>query len=211
MFTHDPFQAECLSLVASLYGAITDSDRFLSRLTDCEDWLAQQASPDSPAAAFLRLQVRRALEARTLVAAGLSSMPTACAVLTVDHAGRLLAASRETRALVGAPEDGALRLPLALRAFVEDAALSPSIPRALRVPLDDGSSELAGIVLGVDQVSHAAGTMRVITLLLCDVGTVDVREGPTAGRAEIREFRRVARDRESAKPFEVSLAADRSA
>lgn len=212
MFNNDPFQAECLSLVASLYGAVTDHDQFLSRRADCEDWLSRQPSLDSPAAGFLRLQVRRATEARNLAAAGRSSLPTVCAVLTVDDRGRPLAASPETWTLVGSgsPEDGPLRLPLALRAFVEDAGFSPSVPKALRVPLDDGSSELAGIVLGVDQVSHAAGTMRVMTLLLCEVGTAETPERPGA-RAEVREFRRIARDRESSKLFAVSLAADRSA
>jgi hypothetical protein len=212
MFTNDPFQAECLSLVASLYGAVTDHNQFVSRRADCEAWLSRQPTPDTPAAGFLRLQLKRATEARNLAAAGRSSLPTACAVLTLDDRGRPLAASPETWALVGSgsPEDGPLRLPLALRAFVEDAGLSPSVPRALRVPLDDGSSELAGIVLGVDQVSHAAGTMRVMTLLLCDVGSTAAPERPGT-RAEVREFRRIARDGQSSKPFAVTLAADRSA
>lgn len=210
MCINDPFQAECLSLVASLYGAVTDHDRFQICRADCDAWLERQAGPESPAAAFLRLQVRRATEARNLAAAGRSALPTACAVLTVDDRGRMLAASPETWALVGSggPAAGPLRLPLALRAFVEDAGLSPSVPKAFRVPLDDGSSELAGIVLGVDRVSHVAGTMRVITMLLCDVGPTQAAERPGT-RAEVREFRRVARD--SAKPFTVALAADRSA
>ena len=213
MLINDPLQAECLSLVASLYGAVTDHDRFHTCRLDCDAWLERQAQPDSASAAFLRMQVRRATEARNLAAAGRSSLPAACAVLTVDDRGRVLAASPETWALVGsgAPATGPLRLPLALRAFVEDASLSRSVPKALRVPLEDGSSELAGIVLGVDQVSHAAGTMRVITLLLCDVGAADARERPPAPRADVREFRRVARDRDAAKPFEIALAADRSA
>jgi hypothetical protein len=213
MLIGDPLQAECLSLVASLYGAVTDNDRFQVCRADCDAWLERQTGPESPAVAFLRLQVRRAIEARNLAAAGRSTLPTACAVLTVDDRGRLLAASPETWGLVGSgpPEAGPLRLPLALRAFVEDAGLSPSVPKALRVPLDDGSAELAGIVLGVDQVSHVAGTMRVITLLLCDVGMTEARQRPGGGRAEVREFRRVARDREPAKPFAVTLAADRSA
>jgi hypothetical protein len=211
MFTNEPSQAECLSLVASLYAAVTDHDQFLSRRADCEYWLARQPSPDTPAADFLRLQLKRATEARNLAAAGRSSLPTTCAVLTVDDRGRPLAASPETWMMVGSglPEDGPLRLPLALRAFVEDAGISPSVPRALRVPLDDGSSELAGIVLGVDQVSHAAGTMRVMTLLLCDVGPTQVPQRPGRG-GEVREFRRVARDGESSTRFAVTLA-DRSA
>jgi hypothetical protein len=212
MFTNDPFQAECLSLVASLYGAVTDHEQFLSRRADCEDWLARQPTPDTPAAGFLRLQLKRATEARNLAAAGRSSLPTACAVLTLDDRGRPLAASPETWVLVGSgsPDDGPLRLPLALRAFVEDAGLSTSVPKALRVPLDDGSSELAGIVLGVDHVSHAAGSMRVMTLLLCDVGSTAAPERPGA-RAEVRAFRRVARDGGSSRPIAVTLAADRSA
>ena len=213
MLITDPLQAECLSLVASLYGAVTDHGRFQTCRADCDAWLKRQSEPASPSAVFLRLQVKRATEARNLAAAGRSSLPAACAVLTVDDRARLLAASPETWALVGSgsPDVGPLRLPLALRAFVEDAGVSRLVPKALRVPLDDGSSELAGIVLGVDEVSHAAGTMRVLTLLLCDVGTTEARERPPVPRAEVREFRRVARDRDPATPFAVTMAADRSA
>ena len=211
MIINDPLQAECLSLAASLYGAVMDHDQFVSCRTECDLWLSGQTRTDSPAAAFLRLQVRRATEARTLVAAGRSTLPTAFAVLTVDDRGCVLAASPETWSLLGAgaPEAGPPRLPLALRAFVEDAALSHVVPKALRIPLDDGSSELAGIVLGVDQVSHVAGTMRMITLLLCDVGTTEARERPSGAR--VREFRRVARERDSTRPLSVAMAADRSA
>lgn len=211
MATNDPLQADSVSLVASLYSAVTDRDRFAICRAECEDWLAQQRDPASPAAAFLRLQVRRATEARTLAAAGRSSLPTACAVMAVDDHGRVLAASPETRALFGggASEDEPLRLPLSLRAFVEDAGVGTAIPRALRVPLDDGSTELAGIVLGVDQVSHAAGAMRVMTFLLCDVGVS--RDRQTGGRAEVKPFRRVARGRKVEGPYEMALAADRSA
>ena len=99
-------------------------------------------------------------------------MPSACAVLTLDDQGRVIAAGAESWTLLrsGSPTEDPLRLPRSLRAFVQDACISHAVPRALRVPLDNGSSELAGIVLGVDLVRHAVGAMRVITLLLCDVG-----------------------------------------
>lgn len=214
MRTNDPIQAECLSLVASLYGAVTDADRFQSCRAECDSWLARQVTAETPATAFLRLQIGRATEARNLASASRSSLPTEWAVLTVDDQGRVLAASPETWRLLGggADVDGALRLPLSLRAFAEDASLSPSVPRALRVVLDDGSRELAGIVLGVDRIRHTVGTLGVLTLLLCDVGParapIDVSP---PSRAEVREFKRVVRDREPTRPFAVSLAADRSA
>ena len=214
MLTNDPIQAECLSLVASLYATVADADRFQFCRAECEAWLARQVTAETPAAAFLRLQIGRATEARNLATASRSSLPTECAVLTVDDRGRVLAASPETWRLLGSETaaDGELRLPLSLRAFVEDASLSPSVPRALRVALDDGSRELAGIVLGVDKIRHTVGTLGVLTLLLCDVGparpTIEV---PAPPRADVREFKRVAREREPARPFAVSLAADRSA
>ena len=214
MLAHDPIQAECLSLVASLYGAITDADRFHVRRAECEAWLDRQVAADTPAAAFLRLQIGRATEARNLASASRSSLPTEFAVLTVDDRARVLAASPETWRLLGVGEmaEGALRLPLALRAFVEDASLSRCVPRALRVALDDGSRELAGIVLGVDRIRHTVGTLGVLTLLLCDVGPSRAPlQVSSPSRAEVREFRRVAREREPARRFSLSLAADRSA
>jgi hypothetical protein len=214
MLNNDPIQAECLSLVASLYGAVADADRFQACRAECQAWLDRQVTPETPAASFLRLQMGRATEARNLTAVTRCSLPATCAVLTVDDRGRVLAASPETWTLFGdgARQDEALRLPLSLRAFVEDACLSPTVPRALRVPLDDGSKELAGIVLGVDRIRHTVGTLGVLTLLLCDVGEARPAVAASSGtRADVREFRRVRGERQSARPFSISLAADRSA
>ena len=74
------------------------------------------------------------------------------------------------------------------------------------MPLDDGSSELAGIVLGVDLVRHAVGAMLVITLLLCDVGSA---EPATLGRGEVHPFRR--KGGVDAAPVSMHLAAERPA
>jgi hypothetical protein len=212
MPTNDPIQADCLTLVASLYGAVVDADRFRASREECEAWLERQPQPETPAASFIRLQIGRATEARNLAAASRASLPTECAVLAVDDHGRILAASPETWSLLGEPSgNGALRLPLSLRAFIEDTSLSPAMPRALRVPLDDGSRELAGIVLGVDRICHAVGTLGVLTLLLCDVGApCPASCAPTASRADVREFRRVSRERER-RAYSISIAADRPA
>jgi hypothetical protein len=52
----------------------------------------------------------------------------------------------------------------------------------------------------------------VFTLLLCDLGGTRQSGGASApSRAEVREFKRVAREREPARPFSISLAADRPA
>ncbi len=192
MYSHHSLQSECLSLVAGLYGAVADSTRFADQRASCEQWLARQVSADTPAAGFLRLQIGRAVEARTLSARVGTEVPLACAVLTLDDQGRVIAAGAEAWALLrsGSAAEDPLRLPRALRAFVEDACGSHAVPRALRVPLDDGSSELAGIVLGVDLVRHALGAMRVITLLLCDMGPASHAEPAAGGRGEVREFRR---------------------
>lgn len=211
MLTHGSLQSECLSLVAGLYGAVSDAGLFAVRRAACEAWLARQNNVDSPGASFLRLQMDRAGEACTLACRATAAVPTACAVLTVDDHGRVIAAGVEAWSLLrsGVPDEDPLRLPLALRAFVEDACLSRSVPKALRVPLDDGASELAGVVLGVDQVRHAVGAMRVMTLLLCDVGRPAAVAPAGPRRGEVREFRRVVNP--PAAPYAVGLAADRSA
>jgi hypothetical protein len=215
MLLNDSLQSECLSLVASLYSTIASSSGFIGRRAECEAWLLRQVSAETPAAAFLRLQIARASEARSLATRMASEAPWACAVLTIDDRGRVIAAGAEAWHLLraGSPHEDPLRLPSALRAFAVDASLSPSMPKALRVPLDDKSAELAGIVLGVDHVRHAVGAMRVITLLLCDVGgTVQASPVPAAshGRGELRAFRPVARGRQSSA-MKVTLAIDRPA
>ena len=211
MYPLDSLQSECLSLVAGLYGAVADPDRFVDQRARCENWLSRQGAPDTPAAGFLRLQIGRAAEARALSVKVGTEMPSACAVLTLDDKGRVMAAGAEAWSLLGSgsPAEDPLRLPRALRAFVEDACISRAVPRALRVPLDDGSSELAGIVLGVDVVRHAVGALRVITLLLCDVGPSRPAEAAVGCRGEVREFRR--KPRHAAAPAWVSLAAERPA
>lgn len=195
MYPHDTLQSECLSLVAGLYGAVADPARFADQRASCEQWLARQVSADTPAASFLRLQLGRAAEARALSTRVGTEVPSACAVLTLDDQGRVIAASAEAWGLLrsGSATEDPLRLPRALRTFVEDACSSHAVPRALRVPLDDGSSELAGIVLGVDLVRHAVGAMLVITLLLCDVGQPTPAEPAASGLAQVREFRRKGR------------------
>jgi len=211
MYPHDTLQSECLSLVAGLYGAVADPDRFADQRARCEDWLSRQVSPDTPAVGFLRIQIGRAAEARALSVRVGTEVPSACAVLTLDDQGRVIAAGAEAWTLLrsGSPAEDPLRLPRALRAFVEDACISRAVPRALRVPLDDGSSELAGIVLGVDLVRHAVGALRVITLLLCDVGPALAAEPAMPGRGEVREFRR--KQSQASAPVWVSLAAERLA
>ena len=211
MLSNDPLQSECLSLVANLYGAVSNADRFADQRAACERWLALQVAADTPAAGFLRLQLTRAAEARALSARAVAEVPTSCAVLTLDDHGRVIAAGAEAWALLdpGASAEQPLRLPMALRAFAADVCVSPSVPRALRVPLDDGSKELAGVVLGVDHVRHAVGDMCVITLLLCDMDGA-CAEAAARGPAEVRQFRRraVASPPESLR---TALAAERPA
>ena len=213
MYTKDSFQSECLSLVAGLYGAVADPARFADQRVHCEQWLARQVSADTPAASFLRVQIGRAAEARALSVRVGAEVPSACAVLTLDDQGRVIAAGAEAWTLLrsGSATEDPLRLPRALRAFVADACGSHAVPKALRVPLDDGSSELAGIVLGVDLVRHAVGAMLVITLLLCDVGPTQPAAQPAmGGRGQLREFRHKAR-LPSDSPASMSLAAERPA
>jgi hypothetical protein len=212
MYPHDSLQSECLSLVAGLYGAVADPERFADQRACCEQWLSRQVSVDTPAASFLRLQIGRAAEARALSTRVGAEVPSACAVLTLDDQGRVLAAGAEAWTLLrsGSAAEDPLRLPRALRAFVEDACGSHAVPRALRVPLDDGSSELAGIVLGVDLVRHAVGAMLVITLLLCDVGPARPAEQPVAGSlGQVRQFR--PKNSVAPMPTSVNIAAGRPA
>ena len=211
MMLNDPHQSECLSLVAALYGAMSHPDRFARQRAACERWLCRQVASDTPAAQFLRMQVSHAAEARSLSARAGAEVPSSCAVVTLDDQGRVLAAGAEAWTLLGSGGSGddPLRVPRALRAFVEDARRGGPVPRAVRVPLDDGSTELAGVVLGVDQVRHAVGSMRVLTLLLCDVGEAPA-EAPGRGPAQIRPFPRPAAACRPPAPG-VALAADRPA
>ena len=209
MFSNDPLQSECLSLVAGLYGAVSHPETFAQSRRACDDWLSRQTS-ETPAAQFLRLQMHRASEASALSSRAGAEVPSSCAVVTLDGQGRVVAAGAEAWPLLGCGSwiEGPLRLPMALRAFADDAALSPAVPRALRIPLDDGSKELAGIVLGVDEVRHALGGMRVITLLLCDMAERGA-ETPRK-RGELREFKKKAVVA-GAPPMTVGLAAERLA
>ncbi len=209
MFSNDPLQSECLSLVASLYGAVSHPERFVQSRNACDDWLSRQPT-ETPAAQFLRLQMHRAAEARAISTRAGAEVPSSCAVVTLDGQAGIVAAGAEAWPLLGCGSwlEGPLRLPMALRAFAEDAALSPSVPRALRILLDDGSKELAGIVLGVDEVRHTLGSMRVITLLLCDVH--EGRADTPRTRGEVREFKRKAVVAD-APPVTVGLAAERLA
>lgn len=211
MYLHDTLQSECLSLVAGLYGTVADPVRFADQRASCEQWLSRQVSVDTPAASFLRSQIGRAAEARALSARLGKAVPSSCAVITLDDQGRVIAAGAEAWAVLrsGSPSQDPLRLPRALRAFVEDAVVSHAVPRALRVPLDDGSSELAGIVLGVDLVRHAVGAMMVVTLLLCDVGSAGPEAPARPGRGEIREFR--PKGGLAGAPAAINLAAERPA
>ena len=210
MFLTDPLQSECLSLVAGLYAAVSHPERFVQSRNACDEWLSRQIT-ETPAAQFLRLQIHRASEARAISIRAGAEVPSACAVVTLDGQGRVVAAGAEAWSLLGCGSriEGPLRLPLALRAFAEDAALSPSVPRALRIPLDDGARELAGIVLGVDEVRHAVGAMRVLTVLLCDVD--EARAGVSATRGELREFRKKGVVAGSPPPIAMTLAAERFA
>ena len=212
MYPHDSLQSECLSLVAGLYGAVADPTRFADQRATCEQWLARQVSADTPAASFLRSQIGRAAEARALTVRVGTEVPSACAVLTLDDQGRVIAAGAEAWALLrsGSATEDPLRLPRALRAFVEDACGSHAVPKALRVPLDDGSSELAGIVLGVDLVRHAVGAMLVVTMLLCDVGPERPAEPAATSRGDVRQFRREGRIASGAAGS-MDLAAERPA
>lgn len=190
--TFDLSQSECLSLVGSLYGALADPVRFRGVRSACERWLDRHDGPDTPAVAFLRTQLPHAEAAALLASGGATPMPSACAVVAIDDGGRVLAAGAEAWTLLrsGTPGQDALRLPGALRTFGEDACLGTSVPLAVRVPLDDADGELVGIVLGMDVVMHAVGSMRVITLLLCDVASAPAATSATRRRADVREFRR---------------------
>ena len=95
MYPLDSTQSECLSLVAGLYGAVADPVRFADQRASCEQWLARQASTDTPAASFLRLQIGRAAEARAISTRVGTEVPSACAVLTLDDQGRVIAAGAE--------------------------------------------------------------------------------------------------------------------
>jgi hypothetical protein len=195
MYLSDKRQIEALSLVAALYASANDSAGFQSVLDQCHAWLREPEVAGTPAGAFLQRQLLRVSEGTQTGAA--PEEGSRCAVISVDDRGTVLAAGCEAWEVLrcGDPDSDPLTLPSTLRRQLAEAGAGGGrLPRALRVPLDDGSAEVAAVLLEASGVSHAVGVLRVATFLLCGIPKPQTAtaEGDGRERRNVRPFRRPA-------------------
>jgi hypothetical protein len=163
-------ESECLLLLGRLFSALGDDAVFASRRAACERWQFRRRKTDGKMAAFLCQQLRRAVEARQVSQEISGGRPDACAVVMLGDGGAAVAASPGAWTLLhaGAPGEMPLALPSTLVAHLAPMLSSGvAFPRALRVALDDRSGDVAGVLLGVDEIPGAGPRPRhVATLLL---------------------------------------------
>ena len=173
MPSDDDLQTECLSLLASLYAALTDDQRYAERRTACESWLFQRRGTHGPLASFLRHQLSRAAEARQVARDLSGGVFGRSAAVMLDETGKVVAAGPEAWALLasGSPDVDPLQLPAALKAHLSaTVATGAPFPRALRLMSEGGGPDLAGVLLGVEGLPSTEGRpRRVATLLLWDL------------------------------------------
>jgi hypothetical protein len=95
------------------------------------------------------------------------------AAVMVEEGLTVVAAGTEAWELLrcGNPARDPLRLPALLTAHLEATLRSGArFPRAMRILPDQGTGELAGVLLGVEEMPQQRGTSRrVATLLLWDL------------------------------------------
>ncbi len=163
-------ESECLSLLGRLFGALGDDAAFARCRAACERWQFRRRKTDGEMAAFLCQQLRRAVEARQVSQEISGGRPDGCAVVMLGDGGAAVAASAGAWMLLhaGTPGEMPLALPSALVAHLAPMLSSGvPFPRALRVALDDRSGDVAGVLLGVDEIPGPAPRRRhVATLLL---------------------------------------------
>jgi hypothetical protein len=165
-------ESEALTLVGRLFSALADEATFVSRRSDCEAWIFRRRRSDEPHASFVCQQLRRAAEARQAsreISGGRRGM---CAAVLLGEEGHVVGAGPDAWFLVrgGDPARDPLKLPAALVEYV-NPALASGAPflRAMRVRLDDGSGEVAGLLLGVDAFPTGRSRPRhVATLVIWD-------------------------------------------
>jgi hypothetical protein len=170
-------ESECLSLLARLYSGLGDEAAFTSRRAECEAWLFRRRKSDQGMATFLCQQLRRAAEARQVSAEISGGRAGVCAAVMLTDGGRVVAASPEAWTLLhsGDPAHSPLQIPAALVAHLAPTlATGVPFPLGLRVALDDRSGDIAGVLLGVDEVPGPPGrTRKIATLLVWDPGVAE--------------------------------------
>ena len=169
----DLIRAECLSLLAGLYGALSDDQRYADRRTACEAWLFQHRGRHEAVTAFLRHQMSRAAEARQVARELGGGGSGRVAAVMVEEGLEVVAAGPEAWELLhcGNPSSDPLRLPALLNAHLDETLKSGArFPKAMRILPDQGTGELAGVLLGVEEMPQRRGRpRRVATLLLWDL------------------------------------------
>jgi hypothetical protein len=169
MVRHTRIESDCLGLIGRLFSSLGDDAAFSERRSECEAWQFRHRRTDETLAAFLCQQLRRAAEARQVSRELSGGRPDVCAVVMLGESGRVLAASAGAGAILHVkPGQTPLALPSALAAYLSPVLSSGvPFPRALRVALDDRSGDVAGVLLGVDEIPGRAPRRRhVATLLL---------------------------------------------
>jgi hypothetical protein len=167
MARHTRIESECLGLIGRLFSSLGDDAAFSECRSECEAWQFRNRRTYETLAAFLCQQLRRAAEARQVSREISGGRSDVCAVVMLGEGGRVLAASAGAWAILHVkPGQTPLPLPSALAAYLSPMLSSGvPFPRALRVALDDRSGDVAGVVLGVDQIPGQRPT-HVATLLL---------------------------------------------
>jgi hypothetical protein len=169
MTSHALIESECLSLLARLFSALGDDAAFAESRAACEAWQFQHRKNDERLATFVCQQLRRAAEARQVSREISGGRPDVCAVVMLGDGGQVLAASKGAWRLLHAeskPEPPPL--PSAMVDHLAPTVSSgTAFPRAMRVALDDGIDDVAGVLLGVDEIPDGTENPRhVATLLL---------------------------------------------
>jgi hypothetical protein len=159
-------ETECLALIGRLFGALGDDAAFASRRAACERWQFRRRQTDGDLATFLCQQMRRAAEARQVSHEISGGRKDGCAVVMLGEDGAVVAASASAWTLLHATPGGPLALPSRLVTHLTPMLSSGvAFPRALRVTLDDRTGDVAGVLLGVDEIPSPK-PRHVATLLL---------------------------------------------
>jgi hypothetical protein len=197
----DLIRAECLSLLAGLYGALSDDERYAERRTACEAWLFQHRGRHEAVTAFLRRQISRAAEARQ-VARELGGGSGRVAAVMVEDGLEVVAAGPEAWDLLqsGHPSSDPLRLPAILSTHLDATLKSGArFPKAMRILPDQGTRELAGVLLGVEEMPQRRGKpRRVATLLLWDLASEGRAAVASVGAPALPMFAGLELDRKAA-------------
>ena len=167
----DLIRAACLSLLAGLYGALSDDERYAERRSACEAWLFRHRGRHEALTAFLRHQMSRAAEARQVVRE-LGGGSGRVAAVMVEDGPEVVAAGPEAWDLLhsGHPSSDPLRLPALLSTHLDATLKSGArFPKAMRILPDQGTRELAGVLLASRRCRSVAASHAALRRCCCGI------------------------------------------